>query len=138
MPRRPRQIPPRTPLTPQQVRSARYVGSPEHKTHAWWGGLPRAYVGDDGTASRPGKQQTTICPLVTRQDRDDATCWVQKALTKGRFKFYDGDQEFPKKIWYRDDTGMLWVGQCVNTVLGEYKGWPAEEDECVEVFGSLD
>ena len=138
MPKRPRQLPARAPLAQQQIEAARYVGSPEHKTHKWWGGLPAAYVPDGGQASRPGKQQTTICHLLTEEDRDRATEWVQTALRTGRFRYYDGDQEYPKKIWYRDETGQLWFGLCVNGVLGEYKGWPAEEDECLEVFGTLD
>jgi len=138
MPQRPEQLPARAPLSREQIDSARYVGSPEHKTHRWWGGLPEAYVPESGDASRPGKQQTTICPLLTEQDRDRATCWVQGALRAGRFRFYEGDQDFPKKIWYRDQAGQLWFGLCVNTVLGQYKGWPAEEEDCVAVFGTLD
>jgi hypothetical protein len=48
---------------------------------------------------------------VTERDRVRATAWVQQALRAGRVRFYDGDQEFPK---------------------------PAEEDECFEIFGTLD
>jgi hypothetical protein len=97
MPRRPAQLPVRAPLTPRQIASARYVGSPEHKTLRWWGGLPEAYAPGGGQASRPGKQQTTICPLFSVQDRDRATGWVQEALRDGHYRFYEGDKDFPKK-----------------------------------------
>lgn len=135
MARRPQQVLPRTPLSPQQIRDARYVGSGEHKAQRWWGGLPGAYVGPDGKATRPKKQQTTICPLVTEENRQQATVWVQAALAAGQVRYYEGDKDFPKRIWYREaTTGGLWMGYCVNGALGQYKGWPIEEDERVAVF----
>ena len=60
MARRPKQLPPRTPLSPEQIEGASYVGSAEHKVERWWGGLPEGYVGPSGKATRPKKQQTTI------------------------------------------------------------------------------
>jgi hypothetical protein len=137
MPRKPKQLPERKHLTEEQIAAASYVGSPEHKQHAWWGGLPAAYVPEWGQASRLDKQQTTICPLVTAADRAKATEWVRAALRAGNVRFYEADQVFPKKIWYRDESGQLWIGFCVNTAAGEYKGWPADEEECVSIFGRL-
>lgn len=138
MPKRPKQLPARAPLTAEQILLAAYAGSPEHKTVRWWGGLPGAFVLEGGNASRVGKQQTTICPLVTKDDKMRATAWVQDALRAGRLRFYEGDQVFPKKIWYLDqETGQYWFGYCINTVSGEYKGWPTDEDDCVSVFGQL-
>ena len=137
MPRRPRQIPPRGPLTSQQIQKACYVGSDEHKDRRWWSGLGSAYVNQKGVAARPGKQDTTIYPLVAASERDVATCWVQAALTAGRLVFLEGDKDYPAKIWHRDETGRLWFGRCVNSVLGQYKGWPIDEEERDEIFGRL-
>jgi hypothetical protein len=95
-------------------------------------------VDSDGTAKRPNKQDTTICPLTTEAQRDQATDWVQKALKASQFRYYEGDKDYPKKIWYRYSEGtsaQLWFGQCVNTARGEYKGWPIGEEEKREVFG---
>jgi len=119
-----------------QIETARYVGSPEHKTLKWWGGLPEAFLNREGVARRPNKQDTTICDLTTEADRQKATKWVQEALVASQFRYYEGDKDYPKKIWYRDPTtGKLWFGQCVNSVSGEYKGWPIDEEDRSEVFG---
>lgn len=134
--RRPRQLPSRPLLQAAQIEGATYVGSAEHKSERWWGGLPQAHVGDDGVATRPKKQCTTICPLVTEADRNRATQWVQAALGAGQYRFLEADKDFPGRIWYRQsENGQLWMGFCINTVLGQYKGWPIEEDERGAVFG---
>ncbi|MGO9743825.1 MAG: hypothetical protein ACLPN5_20380 [Roseiarcus sp.] len=138
MTKQPRQIPTRPALTREQIDTAAYVGSSEHKTERWWGGLPAAFVGDDGFASRPKKRSTTICPLVGSADRDRASNWVRQALIAGRFRYYEGDKSFPKKLWHKDEGGRIWFGYCVNSVLGHYKGWPVDEDEKVEVFGAME
>lgn len=136
MARRPSQLPGRPALSGVQIKAARYVGSPEHKVRRWWGGLPKAFADVNGVATRPSKEDTTICTLSTEGDRDRATKLVQDALTAGQFKFYEGDKDYPKKIWYLEEsTGQLWYGFCVNSVLGEYKGWPIDEEERFEVFG---
>lgn len=136
MPRRPPQLPQRPTLSPEQIKAARYVGSPEHKAQKWWGGLPNAFVDSDGVATRPDKADTTICLLNTELDRETATKWVQNGLKEGKFRFYEGDKDYPKKIWYQEEgSGQLWFGQCVNSVRGEYKGWPIDEEERREVFG---
>ncbi len=135
MARRPRQLAPRAPLQPAQIATATYVGSAEHKRERWWGGLPQAHVGADGMATRPKKQRTTICPLVADADRQRATHWVRASLDAGQYRYLEGDKTFPGRIWYREpDSGQLWMGYCVNTVQGQYKGWPIAEDERVAVF----
>jgi hypothetical protein len=53
MVRRPKQLSPREPIAPARIETAIYVGSPEHKQYRWWGGLPAAYVGPVGMATRP-------------------------------------------------------------------------------------
>jgi hypothetical protein len=136
MARKPPQLPLREALTETQIGAARYVGSPEHKTRRWWGGLPEAFADSHGTARRPDKQDTTICTLTAEADRIQATEWVQKALKASQFRYYEGDKDYPKKIWYQDETsGQLWFGQCVNSVRGEYKGWQIDEEERREIFG---
>jgi hypothetical protein len=72
---------------------------------------------------------------VAEQDRDRATIWVQQALALGQFRYREADKDFPWHIWYQDPGGQLWMGQCVNSVLGEYKGWPIIEEQKIEVFG---
>jgi len=129
MARRPNQIPARPPLGKSAVKTASYVGSDEHKVERWWGGLPRAHADATGRASRPGKRKTTICPLVSDADRVRATAWVQKALAAGTFTYTEADKVYPKHIWHRADDGSCWMGFCINTILGQYKGWPVEESE---------
>jgi hypothetical protein len=80
---RPRQMPQRPALTAAEINAAHYVGSPEHKTKRWWGGLPEAFVGKDGVARRPGKQLTTPCPKTTEEQREEASDWVRTALARG-------------------------------------------------------
>jgi hypothetical protein len=136
MVRRPKQLPPRAPLTSAQIEAASYVGSPEHKARRWWGGLPAGFVGPKGEVTRPKKQQTTLCPLTSEADRQRATAWVRSALAAGQLKYLEGDKDFPARIWYFDNqSSQLWIGYCVNGVLGHFKGWPIDEEERVAVFG---
>ena len=126
---RPTQIPARDPLTPREVGAACYVGSAEHKVTRWWGGLPKAWQAQDGGVKRPKKQHTTPCRKVTEMDRDEASDWVRAALAAGQLRYFEGDQTYPKHIWYRDTTGQFWFGFAVNQIAGTYKGWPISEAE---------
>lgn len=132
---RPTQLPKRLPLTSAQVAAASYVGSKEHKAVAWWGGLPGAHIGKDGTARRPKKLQTSICWMVSDSDQRKATKWVRHALQHEQFRYYEGDKTYPKHIWYKDANGQHWFGFCVNGIAGTYKGWPIDEREKREAFG---
>jgi hypothetical protein len=131
---RPRQIPPRTPLSKEQIEQANYVGSPEHKITRFWGGLPKGWIGADGEAKRPKRQKTSICHLKTEDERQKASMWVQAALNAGQLRYCDGDGAFPKHIWHCDDKGQFWFGFAINQVLGTYKGWPITEAEKIEAF----
>ena len=106
-----------------------YVGSEEHKAKRWWGGLPAVRKRRDGRIRRPKKQRTTVCHLVSEEDRLRATRWIREAIRKGRCRFVDGDGQFPKHVWHTDDDGGHWRGLCVNAEKGEYKGWPATGEE---------
>ena len=137
--KRPAQRPLRMELTSAQRRDlsarAQYTGSAEHKDRHWWHGLPRARQRPGGRLGRAGKQKTTVCPLTTERDRVRATEWVKDAIKRGNYLFVQDDQHFPKKIWYRDNSGQYWCGYCINTASGEYKGWPIEKSEFDEIFG---
>ena len=79
---------------------AKYVGSSEHKASRSWVGLPASKQKKGGKVGRPGKQTTTICPLVSDEGRQLATDWIRSAIRAGQYKFCQGDQDFPKKVWY--------------------------------------
>lgn len=117
--------------------SACYEGSEEHKLQRWWGGLPAARHRRDGTVQRTKKQQTTICGLVTEEERDRATTWVQKALRLGNFKHVEGRSTFPKRIYYKDDDNKCWEGRVINPQQGSYKGWPVSQREYDEIAHKL-
>ena len=112
---------------------ARYVGSPEHKVGAWWGGLPKARQLPGGEIGRPGKQTKTVCPLTTNEDRGQATAWLRRAIVAGQYRFVEADQDFPKSVWFKAGN-QIWRGYCVNPAAGEYKGWPIDEDERRAIF----
>ena len=76
--------------------------------------------------------------MTDESDRVRATQWLRVAIERGQYLFVQADQDFPKRIWYRDDRGQYWFGHCINTASGEYKGWPIEKRERDEVFGRLD
>ena len=136
--KRPSQQPQRGPRTDAERRAlaarALYVGSKEHKDKHWWGGLPGARYGKDGEAHRPKRQRTTICPLVTPEEQEKATAWIRAAIQNQQCTFLEGDQDFPKHVWYEAEGGG-WFGYCINSVAGHYKGWPLEEEERREIFG---
>jgi len=127
--KRPTQAPKPPQLTEDQIESASYVGSPEHKIEHWWDGQPGAYIDEKtGQATRPNKEKTTICPLTSQEDRNRATKWVRHALEQGDFAYHDGNTEYPDRIWYDEpETGRKWEGFVTNKTLGQYKGWPAED-----------
>lgn len=73
--------------------------------------------------------------MMSIEERNVATTWVRAAIQAGQYRFREGDKDFPKHIWYREPvSNQIWFGYCVNGVLGEYKGWPIDEDERSEVF----
>ena len=88
-----------------------------------------------GNVGRRRKQTTTLCPLTTEDGRHQATEWVRLAIASGQYRFFQGDQAFPKKLWHRAGT-TIWCGIISNPGKGEYKGWPIEEKEWREVFGA--
>ena len=115
-----------------------YTGSPEHKKSDWWGGLPQAWDLGDGRIGRPGKEQTTECPLTSPKDKVRATAWLREAIRTGQYRYFEGNNEgFPNRVWH-EANGLIWVGWCINRTSGEYKGWPIEESERNAIFGRMD
>ena len=137
-PKRPPQRPSRPDLSPADRKAlaarATYTGSPEHKDKRWWGGLPMARQLPGGKVGRHRKRTTTLCPLTTEEERLQATEWVRSAIANGHYRFSEGDQAFPKKVWHHA-VGKIWYGLISNPGKGEYKGWPIEDEEWREVFG---
>lgn len=146
--KRPSQAPERVPLTDEEratlAATASYQGSAEHKTERWWGGLGKAKQLRGGGIGRPGRQRTTPCPLTSTTDRERANRWLSEAILAGQYLFVEGDQRFPKKVWYRqiqegtpgrEKEDQIWMGWCFNTAAGEYKGWPINKAERDAVFG---
>lgn len=138
-PKRPPQKQPRPDLSLADRRAlagrATYAGSPEHKDERWWGGLPMARQLPGGKVGRRRKRTTTLCPLTTEEERLQAVGWVRSAIANGQYRFFESDQDFPKKIWHRA-AGKIWYGLICNPGKGEYKGWPIEDAEWREVFGT--
>lgn len=109
-----------------------YVGSTEHKDQRSWLGLPRP--------RRRPRDVATIRPLVTERDRAQATNWVRSAIVQGNFDRTGWRNGFPRKIWYRHSDGQVWYGSLTNqgagtSPVGQYKGWPLDEDERRAIFG---
>ena len=71
----------------------------------------------------------TRSPPHTKKDGTEATGWIREALSAGRFLFVEGDKRFPKHVWHEDADGGCWIGRCVNSLRGEYKGWPVQSQE---------
>jgi hypothetical protein len=105
-----------------------YVGSPEHKDRAWWCGLPQARWRSGEPPRRPKKQLTSVCQLVTESERARAVRMLRSAIKAGQYAFVEGDEDFPKRVWYIED-GQGWEALCINRTAGQYKGWPVDEEE---------
>lgn len=99
----------------------------------WWGGLPKGRQLPGNRVGRRKKNNTTICPLVTKDDREKATGWVRQAIAKGNCQFTQAEKRYPKKIWI-EAGGVIWTGLCTNSELGHYKGWPSNKEERDAIF----
>ena len=61
--------------------------------------------------------------------------WDENLLrSESPHRFYESDQDFPKKVSYEAD-GQTWIGYCVNRTTGDYKGWPIDDGERRAIFG---
>ena len=127
----------RGPIIPEDLEElanrCEYIGSIEHKDRRSWLGLPQP------RRSKIPEQTATICDLVTDEDREQATEWVRLAVSRAQFDRNDWINEFPRKIWHKDETGQFWYGFLTNSgagekPIGQYKGWPISKEERDEIF----
>lgn len=121
---------------------ASYVGSREHKEKSSWLGLPHARRAKKGSDQTDHRQNATICPLTSDDERLMATKWVQEAIKRGQFNPADWHGDFPSQIWYKDSEGQYWFGRLTSGISGasapgSYKGWPIPEDEWRENFDPI-
>ena len=85
------------------------------------------------TLRRRAGSSLEITSFTSSEDRDRATEWLRSAIWAGQHRFVEADPDFPKKVWCYED-GQTWLGLCVNTKSGEYKGWPIDEEERRAIF----
>src|SRR5260370_2358418 len=81
-----------------------YTGSAEHKDRRSWLGLPQLRQGDASKVD-DHRQNATICPLVSEEDRDRATQWVQQAIRNSQFDPNILAGDFPRNICDPDADG---------------------------------
>jgi hypothetical protein len=115
------------------AKRAEYTGSVEHKDRRSWLGLPRPRISKNPT------ENATICPMVSKSEREEATSWVRYAIENRQFLYGYFENGFPRSIWYRDVNGQHWQGRLTQCGAGdapiaEYKGWPISEGEKHEIF----
>jgi hypothetical protein len=110
-----------------------YLGSRVHKDQRSWLGLPTPRQSPDPS------EVATICPLISEEERRQATEWIRTAIRRGQFSRTDWRNGFPRRIWHRDNSGKYWYGVLTNSGAGQnpraqYKGWPISEEEKNEIF----
>jgi hypothetical protein len=119
------------------ARRALYTGSVEHKATRSWLGVPRLRK-HSNTDPDDYRQNATVCPLVSEDDRNTATLWVQYAIRNRHFRADIWSAGFPREIWHKDNNGRFWFGRLTSgggdDGCGEYKGWPISEREWHENF----
>ncbi|MEK7401437.1 MAG: hypothetical protein AABZ80_03645 [Gemmatimonadota bacterium] len=107
--------PPATIVLADVAERARYVGSPEHKDTPSFAGQPRP------------RADAAICPRELFDRQEDVTGWLKGAIRKGAV---GGPWEgvFPRYVWHKEGS-IVYLARLVNRELGEYKGWPLNQDE---------
>jgi hypothetical protein len=97
----------------QVAERAQYVGSPEHKDAPSFAGQPRP------------RSDASICARDLTQEIVQG--WLRAAILRGATSaFWEGD--FPRYVWFKTDN-VAYEGRLINSVTGEYKGWPLTRDE---------
>jgi len=70
---------------------------------------------------------STPCPKDLEHSQTRLTEWVRAAIAAGAAGgMMEGD--FPRYVWYRDGE-RAFEGRLTNRALGEYKGYPIDNDE---------
>ena len=101
---------------PTLIEQAVYIGSPEHKTRPF-GQFPMGRL-RAGSASK--------CP-DDLSDPVQITGWLRQAMRDGNMGG-EWEENYPHFVWVRRD-GERYEGRLVNRVLGQYKGYPLDDDE---------
>lgn len=96
------------------ARSARYVGSVEHKTYKSFAGEPKL------------RSDATPCPTHLN-DPEELTEWLRAALRAGHVgePFLEG---CPRYVWVQQDD-QWFEGMLTNQTQGWYKGYPITDDQ---------
>jgi hypothetical protein len=94
---------------------ARYVGSPEHKSHPSAAGRPAA------------RSDASLCDPNLSNQPEILTGVLRDSIRDGRIGgIFEGD--FPKYVW-GEVNGQLFEARHINGPQGTYKGYPLEEFE---------
>jgi hypothetical protein len=98
----------------QLAAQASYVGSQEHKSYPSFAGPPK--LRSDASRCDPKFKEA-----------DALTQWIQEAIRTGQVGTpWEGD--FPRYTWIVRE-GIYYEGRLVNPGLGQYKGYPLNEEE---------
>lgn len=90
-----------------------YVVSPEHKDYL--------------TSAGPGRLRSDASACPRGLDFDDVLQWLRDAVREGQLSAQvEGD--FPRYAWRRVE-GQIYEARLSNSVLGQYKGYPIQDEE---------
>ena len=103
------------------AKTARYVGSPEHKNGPSFAGQPRP------------RADATICDPSLADSQQQLTDWLRAAIAAGRVG-HPWEGEFPRYVWHKQGD-IVYEARLVNRAGGQYKGYPLEPDEWPEGLG---
>jgi len=103
--------------------SASYIGSPEHKNLPSFAGAPRR------------RSDASCCPQDLAREQEKLNEWLRAAVQSGAYSEYH-EGGFPRYVWHKEGE-IIFEGRLVNRGLGQYKGYPLEEDEWVEGLDEL-
>jgi hypothetical protein len=90
-----------------------YVISTEHKDYL--------------TSAGPGRLRSDASACPRGLDFDDVLKWLREAVRECNLTA-DMDGDFPRYAWRRID-GQVYEARLSNAGLGQYKGYPIQDDE---------
>lgn len=98
------------------IARAEYIGSPEHKTRPF----------GQFSAGKLRASSASKCPNDLA-DPEQLTQWLRQALRDGDMGG-EWEENYPHFVWIRRDD-RRYEGRLVNKSLGQYKGYPLDDDE---------
>jgi hypothetical protein len=73
------------------------------------------------------RADASICPKELSGARERVEEWLREAIRRGAVgELCEG--EFPRYVWFKEGD-VVFEGRLVNRGLGEYKGYPLEQEE---------